>query len=81
MPDDAAHNWQALFNAATDLSVKLVSTDDPAVNGSHAQANFAYVITGFVPAQGSIPPKTFQFRAKLERDTWGWRIASMDARK
>jgi len=81
MPDDAAHNWQALFNAATDLSVKLVSADDPAVNGSHAQTDFAYSITGYVPSQGAIPSSTLHFRAKLERDAWGWRIVSMDRRK
>lgn len=78
MPDDAARNWQALFNAATDLKVTLVSVDPTTPKGTRAQTNFTYTINGFVPSQGSLPGTTVRFRVKLERDAFGWRIVSMD---
>jgi hypothetical protein len=81
MPDDAAHNWQSLFNAATDLNVTLVSVDPPTFNGSRAETMFAYTIKGFVPAQGAIPPATLRFKVKLDRDAFGWRVLSMDRQK
>jgi hypothetical protein len=81
MPDDAARNWQSLFNAATDLNVTLVSVDPPTLSGSRAETIFAYTIAGFVPSQGQIPASTLRFKVKLDRDAFGWRILSMDRQK
>ncbi len=81
MPDDAARNWQSLFNAATDLNVALVSVDPPTFNGSRAETIFSYTMKGFVPSQGALPSSTLRFKVKLDRDAFGWRILSMDRQK
>lgn len=81
MPDDAARGWQQWFKAATDLSVELVSTDEPTVNGPHAEMVVVYTIGGFIPSQGALPRRPLKFRTKFERDRWGWQILSMDEQK